>query len=395
MASRELILLPVLKANRGPRGGSVLTQKYLEGAAEFARTWPGPVTTLVEFTGTRSTDLDHVEVLPDEVDTGLEERPARQSALAERLSEAAVALAYLHRPEEPLARMCHRMGVPLVFTSEYSHQTERQIIDATVANPLLRIRRKHWMWHAQRSCRRSLALAAGLQCSGTPTFEQFREQRSDALLFFDNRVCEEDVISEPDLARKAAVLAEGRRLRLVFGGRLIAMKGVRDLPLVAQALRRAGVSFTMDIYGNGPLEGELQRNIFEMGLDDAVILRGALDFRTGWIKALKERADLFVCCHPQGDPSSTYPEVMSCGVPIVGYANEAFEGVAAQSGSGFVTPLNDPEALAARIRQLDGVRSAISDAAKAARGFALEHAFEPTFRRRAEHLIAASRLSRV
>ena len=50
-------------------------------------------------------------------------------------------------------------------------------------------------------------------------------------------------------------------------------------------------------------------------LQDLVTLRGVVDFATGWIPLLKQQADLFVCPHPQGDPSSTYPEVMSCGVP--------------------------------------------------------------------------------
>ncbi|MEO0914342.1 MAG: glycosyltransferase, partial [Pseudomonadota bacterium] len=392
MTKNELILLPILKANRGAGGGYVLTRKYLEGAREYARTWPGPVTTLAEFTATRSTDLDHVEVHPADLDTGLETRPATQAALAARIGDAAVALAYLCREEEPTARLCAELGVPLVFTSEYSHETERQIIDATVRNPLVRVRRRYWMWNAQRSCRRSLALAAGLQCSGTPTYEAFRDLQPEALLFFDNRVRAEDVIPEAALEGKLAGLRAGRALRLVFGGRLIAMKGVMDLPKIAQRLKALEVPFSLEIYGSGPLEDALRQSVEALGLVDEVALKGALDFRTGWIAALKDRADLFLCCHPQGDPSSTYPEVMSCGVPIAGYANAAFRGIVAQSGSGFLTPLKSPAALAAEVARLHNARDELVQAAHAARDFALAHTFEKTFRRRTEHLIAASRL---
>ncbi|WP_161862086.1 glycosyltransferase [Algicella marina] len=383
----------MLKANRGERGGLVITRKYMEGAAEFAKTWPGPVTSLFEVSPTRTTDLDHIEVTPDEMGTGIEERPGNLDALADRVRNSAGALTYLCREEGPTAKMFHRIGVPLVFTSEYSHRTERQIINATTANPILRIRRKHWMWNAQRSCRASLRISAGLQCSGTPTYRQFHNIKPDALLFFDNRVRTTDVISEVNLERKAGVLAAKRPLRLVFGGRLISMKGVRYLPLVAEALRRRHIPFTMEIYGNGPLEQKLRNDIATRELGGCVMLRGALDFRTGWTAALRDGADLFVCCHPQGDPSSTYPEVMSCGVPIVGFGNEAFEGVVDTSGSGFVTPLGDVEALAARIAQLHSDRNALIEAARVARGFALENSFEVTFRRRMEHMIACSRLA--
>ncbi len=95
MEPRELILLPVLKANRGPNGGLVLTQKYLDGAAEYAKSWPGLVTTLAEISSKRSTDMDHVEVLPGSIETGLEVRPADEAALAKRLEGAAAALAFL------------------------------------------------------------------------------------------------------------------------------------------------------------------------------------------------------------------------------------------------------------------------------------------------------------
>ena len=60
-SQNELIILPVLKAMRGPRGGLVMTQKYLNGAAAYAKTWPGPVTSLVELTDTPTTDMAQLE----------------------------------------------------------------------------------------------------------------------------------------------------------------------------------------------------------------------------------------------------------------------------------------------------------------------------------------------
>ncbi len=382
----ELLLLPSLRAKLGPNGGLVLTRKYMNGAAEYAKHWPGPVTTLAYLVDQLSDDMDHAEFMPGDGETGLEARPTDPEAQAERLARGAVALAFLSPNEAETARICQRIGLPLVFTSEYSPRTERQIIDAEVTNPLRRWRRKLWAAGAERSRQATLKIAAGLQCSGVPTFDLYRPLQPDSLLFFDNRVPEADVISETALAAKAVAVMEGRPLRLVFGGRLIAMKGVREIPKVAGELARLGVPFTFDIYGGGALEGELRDEIARRGLGDKVRLGGVLDFQTGWVPCLKREADIFVCCHPQGDPSSTYPEVMSCGVPIAGYDNEAFVGIVQHSGGGWLSPMNDPVALAARLAELHRDRGQIVEVAARARAFALRHTFEATFARRAAHL---------
>jgi colanic acid/amylovoran biosynthesis glycosyltransferase len=390
--SNELILLPSLRAQRGPRGGLVLTRKYMTGAAEYARHWPGPVTTLARLRETPTTDMDHAEYLPGEGETGLELRPETEAAFAARLRSAAVVLALLSREEAPTARLCYRAGVPIVFTSEYTPRTERQILDAEVSNPLLRLRRRVWLWRAERMRRATLDIAAGLQCSGTPTYDIYRGLCRDTLLFFDNRVRVDSIIERAALEAKTARLRLKAPLRLVFGGRLIAMKGVLELPRVAAELARLGIPFSFDIFGSGPLSEALESRIRAEGLEGRMALRGALDFESGWIPHLRENADLFVCCHPQGDPSSTYPEVMSCGVPIAGYANEAFRGLVAQSGAGWAVPMFDARGLAQTIARLHGDRDDLARHAVLSRDFASRHAFEATFAARAAHLVRNSRL---
>jgi glycosyltransferase involved in cell wall biosynthesis len=390
--ARELILLPSLKAVRGTRGGLVLTQKFLDGVASYARSWPGPVTTLVQLAETLGSDMDHVEVLPGMALPAIEVRPADPRALAQRLRHAALVSGFLSPFELDTARLCDRLGIPMVFTSEYTLRTEKQILDAEVRNPLIRWRRKLWVTQAEVKRRRVLALSAGLQCSGAPTYEVYRHLHPNVMIFFDNRVPRADVIDEAALEAKLSVLRAGRPLRLVFGGRLIAMKGVRDLPRFAQALKRLGVPFTLDIYGRGSLEEELVRDIRERGLSREVQLRGVVDFKREWVPLLKQGTDLFVCCHPQGDPSSTYPEVMSCGVPIAGYDNEAFQGIVGHSGSGWLSPVGDVDHLARCVARLAAQREELVHAARRARDFAMAHAFEDTFAARVRHMVGASRL---
>lgn len=392
MEARELILLPVLKANVGSNGGLILTQKYLEGAAEYARYWPGPVTTLAEISERRSTDMDHVEVHPGSIETGLEVRPVEQAALAKRLQNAALALAFLSPYEEATSKLCRRMGIPFVCVSESTPLSERQEVDANTRNPVLRMRRKFWLLGAERARQRMLPHLTGLQCSGVPTYDLYRPRQPNALLFFDNRVSRQDVIGRQELEIRLNRVRSGKPLKLVFGGRLIPMKGIMELPEIARALVRQNIPFSFDIYGTGQLENRLATRISELGLTRQMRLMGSLDFQTGWIPALKRDADLFVCCHLQGDPSSTYPEVMSCGVPIAGYDNDAFQGIVDHSDAGWLAPMREPGMLADRIARVHEDRDALAAAAIRARDFALQHDFETTFARRTGHLVQSSRL---
>jgi colanic acid/amylovoran biosynthesis glycosyltransferase len=388
----ELILLPSLKAVRGEHGGIVLTKKYLDGAAEFAKSWPGRVTTLFNFAPHKGTDLDYVEVFPDDLSSGLEERPQSEKELLYRLRSAAAVLGFLCPDEETTCRLCCHHGIPFVGTSELTPTTERQALDASVTNPIIRWRKRLWLWQAEKSRQRMLPLLAGLQCSGTPTYALYKEKQPNSILFFDNRVFKTDVISDAHFDAKAVEMSKKDTLRLIFGGRLVPSKGVMFLPRIAHELHRLGVDFTLDIYGGGALEMALREAIERLKLNDRVKLRGVLDFRKGWIPTLMYRADLFICPHPQGDPSSTYPEVMSCGVPIVGFNNEAFVGIVKNSGAAWGAPIGDVTALARIVSDLNLDRSRLISAAHRALQFASEHTFETTFKNRTMHLVKSSRL---
>lgn len=383
--------MPSLRAERGPNGGFVLTKKYLEGVGEMARTWPGPVTSLVEMTEAKSAEFDLTEVGDASHGTSIEERPRTLEALMVRVGNVGVVLGFPSRGQIPLAAACRAAGVPLVLVVEYAPETERQIARAEVPQVWKRARRMLWLRRTEHLRRRAIRQAAGLQCSGTPAYEEYRGIQPNAMVFFDNRLRAEEVVSPAFCERKAEALLAGRPLRLVFGGRFVAMKGVMDLPEIAAALRKTGTPYTMDIYGDGPLRDALAARIAALGLDDMVTLKAPLDFRTGWVPVLQEHADLFVCCHVQGDPSSTYPEVMSCGVPIVGYDNAAFRGIVRHAGTGWTTPVGQPAALAGKIAELHEDRPALAASVRKGRDFALKHVFETTFKARTEHLMSLAR----
>ena len=172
----------------------------------------------------------------------------------------------------------------------------------------------------------------------------------------------------------------------MFSGRLIPMKGADELVRVADALRKLGVKFHMTICGDGTLAKSIRANILRHDLSDYVTCPGVLEYKSELVPLVRQEIDLFVCCHRTGDPSCTYLETMACGVPVIAYANEAFEGLVRESKTGFITPLGQPERMAAEIARLNSDRQALVEAARKSLEFAQKHTFERTYRARIDHL---------
>ena len=384
--STTLAVLPTLPVRITPTGGFALTRKFIDGMRKYLDEWDGPITAFMEPTHAATSNLDEIEVDPAELPFKLEVVSFDDPGLGRMLAGHRLALGSVHYRQNHVAKLCRSVGVPCVYVSEYSLKTRFQIIRANVPNPLISLRRHWWEYQQERRHRAAIRLASGIQCNGSPTFEAYRPINPSPFLYFDTRVSEDMLVTPEELEERGEALIRGGPLRLIFSGRLIAMKGADHLARVAAGLRKLGVPFRMTICGDGDLAPRMKADIERLGLSDVVTMTGVLKFQDELVPLTKHRTDLFVCCHRTGDPSCTYLEVMSCGVPIVGYDNEAFEGVARESGSGWVSPMDRPETLAGTIAGLAKDRPALLEASRRAADFGRRNTFDRTFKARIEHM---------
>lgn len=383
---RQLVVLPSLQAVVEADGRVVVTQKFVDGMQEYAKHWRGPVLTVLEPAAERSNNLDNVTIVPAAMDFGLEVMSFRDPRLKRILADAAIVLGGTDFRQNHFASLCSALGTPFVVATEYTLTTRKQIIAAETPNALVRWRRYWWEKRQEAANRHSVKVATGVQCNGLPTYLEYRELNEDSMLYFDTRTTDDMLPTQDQLERRLATLLGGAPLRLVFSGRLIGMKGADHLPSFAAELRRLGVPFTLDICGAGNLEVAIRALISKLDLYGQVRFRGCLDFKTQLMPLLQDEIDLFVCPHRQGDPSCTYLETLACGVPIVGYANEAWSGLLEMSGCGKQVTLDDYKLLASAVARLHHDRETIAKLSLKAWDFAQDHTFETTFARRIEHL---------
>jgi glycosyltransferase involved in cell wall biosynthesis len=185
-----------------------------------------------------------------------------------------------------------------------------------------------------------------------------------------------------DLARyePAATVDRFPTPTLLYLGRLKRYKRV-DLPIRAvAALRDSGVAVRLIIAGGGDQADALRALRDELGLGDAVELRGFVSeeeklelFRRAWVHVLTS---------PKEGWGITNLEAAACGTPTVASDAPGLRDSVVDGETGFLVPHGDVAALAGRIRLLiedPGLRDELGgNARRFAQQFTWERAAEET-----------------
>lgn len=381
-----LLVVPSVGAVKEP-GGYYLDRKFVDGMTRYGALWGGPVAALMP-AATRENIPFGRDYRPEDLPFAIRLLPESGDKYpADAFDGAAVALlsaddhTQLHLGALPAGKR------PLtVYVIEYTLDTRLRIVWTSDLPLTGKLRSAVWNILQERRRRRALALADGVQINGTSAGAVYEKLSKKPLIYLDSRTTEDMYAGEAQMAARRERLLSGEPLRLAFSGRLEHLKGVDHLPRIAARLKERGVRFRFEIFGAGSLEGALKREIESAGLGDCMTLVGNVDFETVLSAHMRDKVDVFVCCHRQGDPSCTYLETLSCGAPIAGYANSAFAGLLDLADCGWSVPMDAAAALGDRIAALDSNREEIVGKAASALRFAQEHSFEKTFKRRIDHL---------
>lgn len=144
--------------------------------------------------------------------------------------------------------------------------------------------------------------------------------------------------------------------RILSVGRYVEKKGFTHLIEACRLLRSRGEKFECLIVGGGPLEAELQAQIVQAGLADAVQLLGPRPQEE--VRQLLTTASVFVlACVPEaGGGSDNLPtvimEAMAAGIPIISTKIAGVPEMMEDSVEGLLVEPADPAALSEAIARL-------------------------------------------
>ncbi|MFM1870701.1 MAG: hypothetical protein RL398_123 [Planctomycetota bacterium] len=154
----------------------------------------------------------------------------------------------------------------------------------------------------------------------------------------------------------------GRSLQVGISGRFLEVKGHADLVRALALVRARGVDAVVNMFGDGPLRGELEALAQQLGVAAAVKFHGHLK-HDAILDQLAEQ-DLYV--HPsvtcsegrtEGVPNAIM-EAHAAGLPVVATRSGGIPEVVVDGQTGYLVPERNPEALAAKIEALARDREA-------------------------------------
>ncbi len=355
-------------------------RKFYDGFLSYCNNWQGIVRLVMEVTDTTppkfGLNLYDVKSFPAELII----INKNELISAAHIKGADVVLASgdnfnnLH-----ISEICKNFETKCIYNIEYILETRLQIIAMNENNYWKKTKSLLWSILMEIKRRKAFRLANGIQSNGMPAYNSYKKYNSNIIYYFDSRTNMDMIISKPNLENRLAYLDKKLPLRLAFSGRLITIKGAEHLVDVARVLHDKGILFSFDIFGDGDIVPLLKMKIVEYNLEKNVYLRGNMDFANELVPFIKDNIDLFVCCHRQSDPSCSYLETYACGVPIIGYANKAHQGMLDKYDIGWSVPTNDVKGLAEKIEHLANNRKEIQIKSINSRKFAYNHTFEKTF----------------
>lgn len=366
----------------------IFDRKFYDGILLYVKLWPGSVRCVINVS---DQPLPVFGIVKKSIkDLPFECRPVSSMTAVgfDDIVDSAVVMASGDSYDQlHISRVCKSAGVRCVYVIEYIPETRYQIVAFETNNIILRLRRWFFVWNTERKRINAFKVCDGIQANGAPAFLNYA-QYGNAIEYFDTRVEAHQLVTSDELDTRFKYLFLGRPLRLAFSGRLIRMKGVDHLVIVAKFLKLWGVPFSLSIYGAGDLEAEIKVAISESDLSSNVVLNGPVDFITELLPNMKSSVDLFVCLHRQSDPSCTYMETFSCGVPILGYDNKAFAGIMSVANVGWLVKSGEPEKVAEVIQRISMSRDEIIEKSQAAIALARKNDFRTIFEKRIAHLLA-------
>lgn len=386
----SLIMLSPAPLIEAPGGEVILDLRFVEGMKLHCQLWPGPVRCVMRrglrqierpmrYTAARlGFDLIVLDPGAPVPDLLLDE--------AALVYVAADDMQHLHLP----ALMRGRMG-RLVFTVDEA--LGGRLARALQVGSSVR-RRLGALWWAlghEGALRQALREAAAIHCNGDPAFRAYRRVNPRALRYFDNRMRLPMIVRAAEQEARLARLEQSHPLRLAWYGVMDRASGVTDLLPMAHLLAARGVPFTLALYGDGPLFGQMRDGIDGLGLEGQVTLAPQPQFDPVLVPRLRREADLFLMPRRLPDPQGAYIEAMGCGLPILGYNNRMWRRLQAESGAGWVVRAN-PAALAAKVGHLHEARADLAGASGRAVEFARTNTFESVFARRMTDLRDIARI---
>lgn len=162
---------------------------------------------------------------------------------------------------------------------------------------------------------------------------------------------------DPEVFLPAEQQRNGKALfRIICVGSFEEVKGHKYLVEACQILRAAGIDFVCDLIGDGPVRGQVAKQIADLDLKDQVIIHGSLKRQN--VAEMMRAADVKVLASVptaegkrEGVPV-VIMEAMASGLPVISSQLSGIPELVENGHTGILLPPGDAAALARALQKL-------------------------------------------
>lgn len=139
-----------------------------------------------------------------------------------------------------------------------------------------------------------------------------------------------------------------QEIRLVTTGSLVKKKNHAFLVAVMAGLKKTGKTFRLDVLGNGPLRGELEKLRDDSGLRNEIFFHGNVDDVHQYLQA----AHVYVHAATYEPFGLAMVEAMASGLPVVCLDGEGNRPLIEEGGNGYCLRRPEPGVFVQRVRHI-------------------------------------------
>jgi len=193
---------------------------------------------------------------------------------------------------------------------------------------------------------------------GQTVFDRFRGMTRRPVRVEDIHLEASDRIPVDRLARKLAEAEQGP-LALGYVGRADRMKGPLLWVEALARLSEAGVDFTAEWAGDGPMLDEMKDLARARGIGDRLVFHGFVSDRDE-VKEILRRAQVLLFCHMTDESPRNLIEALFSATPLVGFADTYARKLVEEQDAGLLVERGDVDGLVAALTAMDGDRARLS-----------------------------------
>ncbi len=261
-------------------------------------------------------------------------------------------------------RLAISMGRSFDMEADWHIESIEKVRLADMKPSLKKIRKVWWskrFTSAYLSClgRSSVALL-----QGGDVYEAYKNIAPNPQKVLNIQVTAENRISNAALETKLERIRSNQPLDIVYAGRAIDMKGPFDWLKAIEALVKDGVKLRATWFGDGKLLDEMKQFVAKAKIEKNVVFAGNQS-RDTMLDAVKQ-ADIFMFCHKTSESPRNIVESLASSCPIIGYESRHARDLVEKQGGGEFCQINDWQALAKLVKELDSNRSKLEDLTRSA-----------------------------